>query len=71
MVSFGCGYAALCSPGMKKKPTAEVEETAELFLGKEKKQVILWIWTPIFFRSFGDRDKRMNEEETEGAEIVL
>jgi len=34
---------------MKKKSTAVVAETAELFLGKEKKQVILSIRTPIFF----------------------
>jgi len=56
---------------MKKKSTAEYAEIAELILGKDKK------YKPFYgsglllaFRSSGDRDKRMNKEEAENAEIV-
>jgi len=55
---------------MKKKSTAEYAETAELFLGKDKKYKSFNGYGLLFaFRSSGDRDKRMNEEEAESAEI--
>jgi len=53
---------------MKKKSTAE---TAELILGKDKKYKSFYGSGPLLaFRSSGDRDKRMNKEEAENAEIV-
>jgi hypothetical protein len=56
---------------MKKKSTAEYAEIAELFLGKDKKHKAFYGYGPLFaFRSSGDRDKRVNEEEAESAEIV-
>jgi hypothetical protein len=62
---------SLRPPRRKKKSTAESTEIAELFLGKEKKQKCFYGYRPLFaFRSSGDRDKRMNEEEAESAEIV-
>jgi len=55
---------------MKKKLTAEYAETAELFLCKDKKHKSFYQYGLLFaFRSSGDRDKRMNEEEAESAEI--
>jgi len=56
---------------MKKKSTAEYAEAAELFLWKDKKYKSFYGYGLLFgFRSSGDRDKRMNEEEAESAEIV-
>jgi len=57
---------------MKKKIlTAEHAETAELFLSKDKIYISFYEYGLLFaFRSSGDRDKRMNEEEAESAEIV-
>jgi len=57
---------------MKKKSTAEYAETAEFFLGKDKKYKSFYGYGLLFtFRSSGDRDKRMDAEEAESAEIVL
>jgi hypothetical protein len=58
------------SESMKKKiSTAEHAETAELFPGKGKKHKSFYGYGLLFaFRSYGDRDKRMNEEEAESAE---
>jgi hypothetical protein len=54
---------------MKKKLTAEY---AELFLCKDKEYKSFYGYGFLFaFRSSGDRDKRMNEEEAENPEIVL
>jgi hypothetical protein len=56
---------------MKKKSTAEYGETAELLLGKDKKQKIFFGNGLLFaFRSSGIEDKRRNGEEKENAEIV-
>jgi hypothetical protein len=56
---------------MKKQSTAEYAETAELFLGKDKKHKSFYEYGLLFaFRSSGDEDKRMNEEEAESAEVV-
>jgi hypothetical protein len=56
---------------MKKKSTAEYAETAELILGKDKKYKSFYgCGLLLAFRSSGDRDKRMNKEEAENAEIV-
>jgi hypothetical protein len=57
---------------MKKKiSTAEHAETAELFLCKNKKYKSFYVNGLLFaFRSSGDRDKRMNKEGAESAEIV-
>jgi hypothetical protein len=54
---------------MKKKSTAEYAETAELFLGKDKK-IFYGNGLLFAFRSSGIEDQRRNEEETENAEIV-
>jgi len=52
----------------KKKSTAEDAEIAELFLGKDKKQKSFYERGLLFlFRSSGDVDKRVNEEEAENA----
>jgi hypothetical protein len=57
--------------GRKKKSTAEYAEIAELFLGKDQKHKSLYGYGLLFaFRSSGDKDKRMNEEEAKSAEIV-
>ena len=54
-----------------KKSTAEYAEIAELFLGKGKKHKSFYEYGLLFgFRSSGDRDKKMNAEEAENAEIV-
>jgi hypothetical protein len=56
---------------MKKKSTAEYAETAELILGKDKKYKSFYgSGLLLAFRSSGDRDKRMNKEGAENAEIV-
>jgi hypothetical protein len=56
---------------MKKKSTAEYAETAELFFVKDGKHKFFSGYGLLFaFRSSGDRDERMNEEEAESAEIV-
>jgi hypothetical protein len=56
---------------MKEKSTAEYAETAELILGKDKKYKSFYgSGRLLAFRSSGDRDKGMNEEEAESAEIV-
>jgi len=56
---------------MKEKSTAEYAETAELILGKDKKYKSFYgSGRLLTFRSSGDRDKGMNEEEAESAEIV-
>jgi len=56
---------------MKKKSTAEYAEAAELFLCEDKKYKSFSGYGLLFaFRSSGDRDKRLNEEEAESAEIV-
>ena len=56
---------------MKKKSTAEYAEIAELLPGKGKKHQSFYGYGLLFaFRSSGDRNKRMNEEEAEIAEIV-
>ena len=61
---------SLRPPEMKKKiSTAEGAETAELFLGKDKKNKSFYGYGPPFaFRFLADRDKRMNEGEAERAE---
>jgi hypothetical protein len=55
---------------MKEKiSTAEHAETAELFFCKDKKYKSFdGYGILITFRFFGNRDKRMNEEEAENAE---
>jgi hypothetical protein len=71
MVSFGCGYAALCPPGMKKKSTAEYPEAAEVFMGKDPKHKSFYGSRLLLaFPSSGIEDKRINEEEAESAEIA-
>jgi hypothetical protein len=51
----------------KKKSTAEYAETAELFLGKDKKtQIILWIDTPLCLSSL--QDYRPEDERRGGGE---
>jgi hypothetical protein len=57
---------------MKKRiSTAEHAETAELFLCKDKKYKSFYGNGLLFaFRPRGDRDKRMDEEEAESAEII-
>jgi len=55
----------------EKKLTAEYAEIAELFPGKGKKHKSFYGYELLFaFWSSGDRDKRVNEEEAESAEIV-
>jgi hypothetical protein len=55
----------------EEKSTAEYAETAELLLGKDKKHKSFYGYGLLFaFRSSGDEDKRMNEEEAESAERV-
>jgi len=56
---------------MKKKSTAEYAETAELFLGKDKKHKSCYKHGPLFaFQFSGIEENRMNEEKAESAEIV-
>ena len=60
---------SLRPPGRKKKSTAESAEIAEPFLGIDKKHKSFYGYGLLFaFRSSGDRDKRVNEEEAESAE---
>jgi len=62
---------SLRPPRIKEKLTAEYAEIAELFLGKDKKHKSYYGYVLLFaFRSPGDEDKRMNEEEAENAEII-
>jgi len=57
-------------PRRKKNSTAEYAEIAELFLGKDKKHKSFYGYGLLFaFRTSGNEDKRMNEEEAESAEI--
>ena len=56
---------------MKKKSTAEYAETAEVFLGKDKKHKLFFGYGLLFaFQSSGIEDKRVSEEEAESAEIA-
>ncbi len=55
---------------MKKKSTAEYAETAEVFLGKDKKHKIFGYGLLFAFQSSGIEDKRVSEEEAESAEIA-
>jgi hypothetical protein len=54
-----------------KNSTAEYAEATEHFLGKDKKQKAFYGYGPLFaFRSSGNRDKRVKEEEAENAETI-
>jgi hypothetical protein len=56
---------------MKKKSTAEYAETAEPFPCNGNKHKSFYGYGILFaFRSSGDRDKWMSEEEAENAEII-
>jgi hypothetical protein len=56
---------------MKKKSTAEYAETAELFLGKDKKRISIYGYGLLFaFRFPAMEDQRVKEEEAESAEFV-
>jgi len=56
---------------MEKKSTAEYAETAEIFLGKDKKLKSFYeLGLLLAFRSSGIQDQRMNKEEAESAEII-
>jgi hypothetical protein len=56
----------------EKRSTAEYAEIAELFLGIDKKHKSFQRYGPLFvLRSSGDREKELNEEEAESAEVPL
>jgi hypothetical protein len=57
-------------PFRKEKLTAEHAETAEFFLEKTKNRSLYRCGLLFAFGAFGDEDIRMNEEDTESAEIV-
>ncbi len=57
-------------PGMKNKSTAEYTEITEFFLYKEKNKSFYGYGLLFIFRTSGDRDKRVNEEDAECAEII-
>jgi hypothetical protein len=64
-------YKSLCALRGWKKLTAEYAETAELLLGKNKKQKSFCGYGLLFvFRFSRIEDQRMNEEEAESAKVV-
>ena len=68
----GRNFVPCALRGGRKKSTAEHAEIAELFLFKNKKYISFYGYGLLFaFRSSGDEEKRMNEEEAEIAEIFL
>jgi hypothetical protein len=71
LIHYSFSYFSAPSGDGGKISTAEHAETAEHFLGKNKKHKSFYGYGPLFaFRSSGERDKRMNEEGAKSAEIV-
>jgi hypothetical protein len=58
--------------GDEEKINRRARRDRRVFLGKDKKYKSFYGYGLLFaFRSSGDEDKRMNEEEAESAEIVF